>query len=95
MALKVTSRIEEIQLTDAFDDGDDRKGFVDVRYWLNDSEQLIGTADVRLCFTRTDVSLDELASASPLRARQVLSQIAKHSEPDHSCATPEQLWKES
>ncbi len=32
MALKVTSRIEEIQITDAFEETDDRKAYVDVRY---------------------------------------------------------------
>ena len=94
MALKVTSRIEEIQLTDAFDETDDRKGYVDVRYWLNNDEQLIGIADLRVYFTRTDIPLDELTSAAPVRGQQVMSQIAQHYEPGQS-HSPDQLWKQS
>ena len=94
MVLKVTSRIEEIQITDAFEETDDRKGYVDVRYWLNDDEQLLGFAEVRVYFTRTDISLDELTSAAPVRAQQVMSQIAQHYEPGQF-RTPEQLWKQS
>jgi hypothetical protein len=94
MALNVTSQIEEIQLMDASDETDDRKGYVDVRYWLNDEEQLVATAEVRVYFTRTDISLDELTSAAPIRAQQVMSQIAQHFESGKS-HTPEQLWRQS
>lgn len=90
--LTVRTRIEEIYVSaeDEIDDGS--KGYVDVRYWLERGDDLLGFATVRVYFKRTDVPLDTLTSAALAQGRHILSQIAEQYEPAAPVTPPEQLW---
>lgn len=90
--LTVRIRIEEIHVSDEDEIDDERKGYVDVRYWLESGDDLLGVATVRVYFKRTDVSLDTLTSAALAQGRRILSQIAEQYEPDAPDTIPEQLW---
>lgn len=93
--LTVRTRIAKLDLTredQLIDFNDGRKGYVDVRYYLESGDNLLGVADVRVYFKRTDISLDALTSAALGQGHQILSQIAQHYKSDPSDASPEQLW---
>lgn len=74
--LTVSTRIEEIHVSDEDEIDDGRKGYVDVRYWLECGDDLLGVATVRVYFKRTDVPLDTLTSAALAQGQNSLSQIA-------------------
>lgn len=90
--LTVRTRIERIHVSDEDEIDDGSKGFVDVRYWLDSGDALLGVATVRVYFRRTDVSLDTLTAAAFAQGRNILSQIAEQYEPAAPDTTPEQLW---
>jgi hypothetical protein len=90
--LTVRTRIEEIHVSDKDDIDDGSKGYVDVRYWLERGDDLLGVATVRVYFKRTDVHLDTLTAAALAQGRNILSQIAEQYEPVTPDTTPEQLW---
>ena len=91
-SLSVRTRIKEIEIYDADESEDGRLGHVDARYWLEDGDQLLGVADVRVYFKRKDVSLEALSSAALARGRELFSQIAQTYESDSPATLPEQLW---
>jgi hypothetical protein len=90
--LTVRTRIERIHVSDEDEIDDGSKGFVDVRYWLERGDDLLGVATVRVYFKRTDVPLDTLTSAALAQGRNILSQIAEQYKPDADDTTLEQLW---
>jgi hypothetical protein len=90
--LTVRTRIEEISLSHKENVDDGSKGYMDVRYWLESGDDLLGFATVRVYFKRTDVPLDELTSDAVAHGRNVLSQIAEHYTPAQPDTSSENLW---
>jgi hypothetical protein len=88
--LTVRTRIEEINVDEETSSDKEHKGYVDVRYWLDRGDELLGFATVRIFFKRTDIPLDALTSAALAQGHHVLSQIAKEYKP--ASADAERLW---
>jgi hypothetical protein len=88
--LVVRTRIEEISVVEETSLKKEYEGYVDVRYWLDRGDELLGFATVRVFFKRTDLPLDTLTSAALARGHYVLSQIAKEYKPAPPDA--EGLW---
>jgi|ERR1044072_3410269 hypothetical protein len=93
--LSVRAKVAEIDVYDAEDINDDgRAGHVNVRCWLERGDEILGVADARIYFKRTDISLDDLRDSAIAHAHHVLSQIAENLTTSSSGSIPERLWVE-
>jgi hypothetical protein len=93
-SLSVQAKIVEVDVYDAEDAHDGHTGHIDVRYWLERGEEVLGVANVRIYFKRTDISLDDLSASAKAHARRVLSQIVENFTVDLDDLGPEKLWAE-
>ncbi|MGB7923445.1 MAG: hypothetical protein WCF57_09390 [Pyrinomonadaceae bacterium] len=100
-SLSVRTKIKAIEVydeADKIDDDDDRAGHIDVGYWLERGgdafDDVLGVADVRIYFKRTDISLDELKASAIAYGHHILSQIAENYKPAPSDVNTERMWKQ-
>ncbi len=56
-------------------------GYVDVRFWLEQDNELLGVADARVFYKRDDLSLADLKADAIVKGHQIFSQIAQHFKP--------------
>lgn len=92
--LKLDSKIWEIELTDE-DETDERRGLVDVRFWLRGESDLDvrGVVTVRVFFTDTSMTLEQIKAEAPVVAMRVLEQTKELHKSDLSLEGLEQRWQ--
>ncbi len=62
-------------------DEDSSVGYVDVRFWLKQDDELLGVADARVFYKRDDMSVADLKADAIVKGHQIFSQIAQHFKP--------------
>ena len=92
--LKLDTKIWEIALTDE-DEDDNRRGYVDVRFWLRGESysDVRGVTTVRVYYTDTSMTLEQIKAEAPVVAMRVLMQTTELHKSDLFLEGLEQRWQ--
>jgi hypothetical protein len=77
-ALSVRTRVVAI---DAPDHEDDLQGHLDIRYWLEQGNEVLGLVTARIFFDDESVSLAKLQEDAISKGYQLMADILKHRNP--------------
>jgi hypothetical protein len=94
LPLIVRTRIDKVEVAEEDALESEYKGLVDVSYWLEQEDELVGSAEVRVYFRRTDIPLDVITATAPIQGSRILLKIAQHFHSMSQESIPDGLWDE-